>query len=93
MLTDASIPGALSTLSARGMRVPEDFSIVALAIDRIAELVHPKLTAVRFPSYQMGYQAVELLINKLRNPQYPVEQHLLEPELIVRESTAAAPHK
>ncbi len=91
VLTDASIPGALSVLNKRGLQVPEDFSIVGLAIDRIAELMHPKLTAVRFPSYEMGYQAVSMLINKLRDPGYPVEQHLLPPELVVRESTAPVP--
>ena len=78
-------------MAARNKRVPDDFSIVALAIDRIAELVHPKLTAVRFPSYQMGYQAVTLLINKLRDLNLPVEQHLIAPELVVRESTAPPP--
>ncbi len=91
VLTDASIPGALSVLKAHGKRVPEDFSIVGLAIDRLAELMHPKLTAVRFPSYKMGYQAVTLLINKLRDPNLPVEQHLIAPELVVRESTAPPP--
>jgi DNA-binding LacI/PurR family transcriptional regulator len=91
VLTDASIPGALSVLKARGRQVPDDFSIVGLAIDRIAELMHPRLTAIRFPSYEMGYQAVDLLIKKLLDPDLAVEQHLLPPELVVRESTGPAP--
>jgi DNA-binding LacI/PurR family transcriptional regulator len=91
VLTDASIPGALTVLKNSGRRVPEDFSIIGLAIDRIAELMHPKLTAVRFPSYEMGYRAVTMLIDKLRDPSLPVEQHLLPPELVVRETTAPPP--
>ena len=91
VLTDASIPGALSILQSRGRRVPDDFSVVGLAIDRLAELMRPKLTAVRFPSYEMGYQAASILINRLRNPNLPPEQHLLPPELVVRESTAPPP--
>jgi DNA-binding LacI/PurR family transcriptional regulator len=91
VMTDASIPGALTVLQARGKQVPKDFSIVGLAIDRIAELMHPKLTALRFPSYEMGYEAVSMLINKLQDPNLPVKQHLLQPELIIRESTARAP--
>jgi DNA-binding LacI/PurR family transcriptional regulator len=91
VMTDASIPGTLSVLKTRGKRVPEDFSIVGLATDRLAELMQPKLTAVRFPSYEMGYQAVTILINKLRDPNFPVTQHLIAPELVVRESTALLP--
>jgi len=91
VLTDASIPGALTVLKNSGRRVPEDFSIVGLAIDRIAELMHPKLTAVRFPSYEMGYKAVTMLIDMLRDPDLAVEQHLLPPELVVRETTAPPP--
>jgi DNA-binding LacI/PurR family transcriptional regulator len=91
VLTDASVPGALSVLKSHSKRVPEDFSIVGLAVDRIAELMHPKLTAVRFPSYEMGYQAVRLLINRLRDPNHQVEQHILSPELVIRESSGPAP--
>jgi DNA-binding LacI/PurR family transcriptional regulator len=39
----------------------------------------------------MGFQAVTMLINRLRDPSLPVEQHLLPPELIVRETTAPPP--
>jgi DNA-binding LacI/PurR family transcriptional regulator len=91
VLTDASIPGVLSVLKTHGKRVPEDFSIVGLATDRLAELMQPKLTAVRFPSYEMGYQAVSILINQLRDPDLAVEQHLIAPELVMRESTAPPP--
>lgn len=92
ILTDAPITGALSVLKARGLSVPEDISIVGLAIDRLAELMHPKLTAVRFPSYEMGYKAITMLINQLRDPGLPVEQYLISPELVVRESTAPPRH-
>ncbi len=92
VMTDASIPGALTVLNSQGKRVPDDFSIVGLAIDRIAELMHPKLTAVRFPSYEMGYQAVNTLISKLRDPNLPVAQQFLPSELVMRESTAPPPN-
>ena len=88
VLTDTPISGALAVIEAHGRRVPEDVSIVGLAIDRLAELMHPKLTAVRFPSYEMGYRAVSMLISQLRDPGLPVEQHLIAPELAVRETTA-----
>lgn len=91
VLTDAPIAGALAVLKAHRKSVPEDVSIVGLAIDRLAELMQPKLTAVRFPSYEMGYEAVSMLINQLRDPGLPVEQHLISPELIVRESAAPPP--
>ncbi|NJN43707.1 MAG: LacI family transcriptional regulator [Anaerolineae bacterium] len=86
-LTDAPINGALSVLKERGYSLPQEFSIVGLAIDRIAEIMAPKLTAIRFPSYQMGYQAASMLIEKLQNDPLKEEQILLVPELIERETT------
>jgi LacI family transcriptional regulator len=51
----------------------------------------PSLTTVRQPLHRMGQTAAQLLLRRIQFPQeaYP-ETVMFEPELMVRESTAAA---
>jgi DNA-binding LacI/PurR family transcriptional regulator len=72
-------------------RVPEDVSVVGFCLDRLGELIRPRLTALSFPSYEMGYQAAKMLIQKLKGEQLVNDQILILPELIVRDSTAPPP--
>jgi DNA-binding LacI/PurR family transcriptional regulator len=76
----------------RGLRIPDDFAIVAYNDETAALAVIP-LTAVCPPKLRLGEAACELLLRKLRTPpdQAPATQHLsLLPELRVRESCGAA---
>jgi DNA-binding LacI/PurR family transcriptional regulator len=86
-LTDAPVVGVYDALQERGYRLPDEFSVVGLATDRIAELMSPSLTAVRFPAYDMGYQAAKMLIKKLAGATIENDQVLLNPQLVVRQST------
>ncbi|MDX6280934.1 MAG: hypothetical protein QOH03_2005 [Kribbellaceae bacterium] len=76
----------------RGLRIPDDFAIVAYNDETAALAVIP-LTAVCPPKLRLGEAACELLLRKLRTPpdQASPTQHLsLLPELRVRESCGAA---
>ena len=53
-------------------------------IDRL----RPPLTTVRFPHYQLGTEAAQLLLERVANRDCPVKILYLAPELIVRGSTA-----
>jgi LacI family transcriptional regulator len=48
----------------------------------------PPLTSVHIPHDEIGNQAAELLLEKIRNPQAPIRTVNILPELIVRGSTA-----
>ncbi len=47
----------------------------------------PQLTAVDIDMYDMGYQAGELLIMKIKKKQYLIQSHITLPEIIERKST------
>lgn len=84
--------GALSimqALHARGRRVPEDCSLVAITTDRIADLNTPPVTHMDFPSYTMGYRAIDLLIRQIEGESTRAEQILIPPRLVIRNSTAS----
>lgn len=75
-------------LDERGRCVPDDFSVIGMIEDRIAELCSPPLTSIDFPSYDMGYRAVDMLIRTLAGTLVEPEQVLIPSRLVVRSSTS-----
>jgi len=82
--------GVLHGLSVRGIRVPDDVSIVGF--DDLPEARHfrPALTTVRQDFETLGLRAVETLIAAVEGGS-PAQRTVIEPELIVRESTSEPP--
>lgn len=82
---DMSAVGALAGIRARGLRIPDDISVVGFDDLPIARYTWPPLTTVRQPKRQMGRLAVERLLK----PSNGIEENTTVPgELIVRASTA-----
>jgi DNA-binding LacI/PurR family transcriptional regulator len=79
--------GAHTALRERGLRVPQDISIVGF--DDLPESAHfvPGLTTVRQDFQLLGRLAVEYLVGMIENPDTPIHQRVLQPRLIVRGST------
>ena len=74
----------------RGLRVPEDLSVVGFDDSELAEIVVPALTTVRQPLAEMGRMAVSLLMRLLENQRVDALRIQLATKLVVRESTGAA---
>jgi DNA-binding LacI/PurR family transcriptional regulator len=90
---DISAIGAIHALREAGRRVPEDVSVVGFDDIQSAAFQNPGLTTVRQPLREMGLIAAETLLKRISAPErapYPKEI-VVEPELIVRASTAQAP--
>jgi len=81
--------GALQAIHERGLRIPDDISIVGFDDMPWATLLHPPLTAIAQPTYELGRQAAELLLVRLKDPHKPVAHVQLPTTLIVRGSTGA----
>ena len=85
--SELSVPTFLRLVQHRGYRIPEDISIVCLQADGIAEnLIHP-LTSITFDINAAADWAAKTLINQLEGRSTDVEQAILPPQLIIREST------
>jgi len=80
--------GAIQAARARGLRVPEDVSIVGFDDVEYATIVTPALTTVRQPLAEMGRTAVSLLIRLLDGQRFETLHVELATRLVVRESTA-----
>jgi LacI family transcriptional regulator len=88
---DVAAIAAIETATARGLRVPEDVSVVGF--DNIPEsvLCHPPLTTVAQPIREMGRRAIELLIGLLRGQDGTAHHVMLSTDLVVRQTTAPPP--
>ncbi|MCK9869118.1 LacI family DNA-binding transcriptional regulator [Nocardiopsis dassonvillei] len=80
--------GVMKGLGQRGLRVPEDMSVVGYDNVDFADLVHPGLTTVAQPKYELGRAAMRLLESELNHGEHVHERVLFTPELVVRGSTA-----
>jgi LacI family transcriptional regulator, galactose operon repressor len=78
--------GLLKAAEEMGLRCPEDFGLVSFDDYPWLGIFHPKLTTVELPKYQLGQEAVELLLERIAGKNGPGVQKKLLPELRVRES-------
>lgn len=85
---DMAACGAMHTLQAAGRHVPEDVSIIGFDDLTVARVVQPALTTIRQPLRQMGEQAALLLMEAIAKKSTGEPELCIEPELIVRGSTA-----
>jgi len=88
---DIAAIGAIRALKDSGRSVPQDVSVVGFDDILSAAYSTPSLTTVRQPLHEMGKRGAEVLLDRIanRDKEYPPEI-TMEPELIVRESTAVA---
>lgn len=83
---DMSAYGVYSGLKKRGIRLPEDMSLVGYDDTFFSEFLDVPLTSVRQPVYDMGVEGVRQLMDELENESLH-RRIMFEPQLIVREST------
>lgn len=79
--------GALAAVHQRGLKVPKDVAILGFDDLPWAESLDPPLTVVRQPAYDVGRQAMELLLKRIMEPTRPPVTVRLLPELVIRRST------
>jgi LacI family transcriptional regulator len=89
--SDVVALGAMASVLATGLAVPDDVAIVGFDDIFLAAHAHPPLTTVRVPAYGLGWTAAEILINLIEGDQ--VSSVTLETELVIRESCGAQVHQ
>jgi len=79
--------GAMEALNASGVRVPDELALVGYDDMPWALAVSPPLTVVRQPGYELGSRAMDLLLQRIREPGRSPSLVMLQPELVVRRSS------
>lgn len=81
--------GAMFQAKKMGLRIPQDLSVVGFDDIKASQFTDPPLTTVAQPRFQLGRQAMLLLLEQLQGNPVQSGSLLLDSELVVRESTAA----
>lgn len=84
--------GLLARLHVRGIRVPEELSVMGIDDVNVAALVSPGLTTVRSPLKQVGRRAVDELVDLMTATDRHGFTEDLPVRLVVRQSTSVPPH-
>lgn len=87
--SDVMALGALSYAKRHGLRVPQDLSIIGFDNISLSEFCDPPLSTVAQPRYDIGREAMLLLLDQLHGQSVSSGSRLLDCELIVRGSTRA----
>ncbi|TWT97643.1 Catabolite control protein A [Botrimarina colliarenosi] len=83
---DEMAAGVVDAAIAATLAVPDDLRVVGFDDTRIAQLTRPRLTTVHVPMAEMGSKAIELLCQRLAEPDRPSTRVTLPTRLVVRES-------
>ncbi|MBR0795953.1 LacI family DNA-binding transcriptional regulator [Bradyrhizobium jicamae] len=79
--------GVLDALKTRGLRCPEDVSLVGHNDMPLMDVVSPPLTTVRIEHREMGRIAARMLAERIKSGSAEIRHVVLRPELVVRGST------
>jgi LacI family repressor for deo operon, udp, cdd, tsx, nupC, and nupG len=85
--SDIMALGALSLAKRRGLKIPDDLSIIGFDNISLSEFCDPPLTTVAQPRFDIGREAMLLLLDQLHGHSVSSGSRLLDCELIVRGST------
>jgi len=77
---------AMRVIKEKGLKIPEDISIVGFDDIEAASQLDPPLTTVKQPLYKMGEEAAKLLFNLLNNKEDKPQKIILNTELVIRKS-------
>ncbi len=80
--------GALRAIHEVGLRIPEEMALAAFDEMDWMFFVKPALTVVAQPTADIGRKAVELLLERMADPERPRQEIVLPATLYIRESSA-----
>lgn len=90
-VNDITAVGALRELRERGIRVPQDMSVTGFDNVKLSEFCYPALTTVHIPRERIGHIICDHLIPEAGKPGPAEHEIVIDPELVVRDSTGPAP--
>jgi len=86
-VSDTLAAGALRASEKAGLRIPQDIAVVGFDGTELSEMVSPPLSTIKQPSRDIGRKAVDLLLNKIDNPDAPTERVMMNWRFISRASS------
>ena len=83
---DEMASGAMKYAREHGYTLPNDLSIIGFDNVMFATYLHPTLTTIDNPVYEMGQMAARQVLKEIYQQNNQAIQHVFEPTLVERES-------
>ena len=80
--------GTMWAIQEKGLRMPEDLSLIAFDDYPYTPLLSPKPTVIEIDLFSLGVHAAAQLLRKIRDPAMLIQTYTALPRLIQRETTA-----
>lgn len=84
--SDTIAVGAYQAIWQKGLRIPQDISIIGYDDIELAKYLSPPLSTISQPKAELGKLAVESLLKRIRGELTEFQTIMLEPELVLRHS-------
>lgn len=90
---DQTALAALRAGREMGRRIPEDLALVGYDNIEMGRFCEAPLTTINFPKELLGQLLVDMLFQRMHNPDHPSQRVVLTPELIIRKSCGYEAHQ
>jgi LacI family repressor for deo operon, udp, cdd, tsx, nupC, and nupG len=87
-MNDEMAIGAMQTLKAQGIRIPDDMSVTGFDDIAYAKYCDPSLTTISQPAEEMGKMAMDMLLRIIEGEPLSQTECVLPTEFIIRKSTS-----
>lgn len=92
-ISDIMAIGAIRGFKEKNINVPDDISVLGFDDINYAAMYNPTLTTISQPQYELGCEAMKLILMQIRGEIKHPENVVLEHKLVIRESTGKVPVK
>lgn len=86
-VSDVYAAAVIKAANGLHLRVPEDVAVMGFDNISLSTMTVPSLTTISQPSFQIGQQSCDILINQIENPASAIKHVILNTELVIRDST------
>lgn len=90
-LYDYAAISIMKAVLSMGLHIPDDIAIIGYDNIDISKFLPISLSTIDTHASDVGFRAAEILIKMINEPETPVRQIILKPNLVVRESTQKSP--
>jgi len=85
---DMTAIGVLNELEAQGIKVPDQMSVIGFDNIELGEMISPALSTIDHPKQEMGVFSCNMLLERLNEDNFKINEIVLQPQLIERNSVA-----
>ena len=69
------------------IKIPEQIGVITFDDYPFSQILSPKLTVVNIDVFDMGQEAGNMIVQKIKKPNLHIQSYITYPQVIVREST------